>query len=222
MLFYCVRYLKLKTNADVLQIPSSNEDFPIEIIPDSSKVAIGGVLLQDQGRGMRPCWFWSQRLSDAESSKSPYELELNALVALLKAWKPYLVGRKFTIRTDHAPLKAIPKQVKLTDKIIRQLDFLSEFRFDVVHIPGKENTASDGLSRRPDHYWNEDGTRRFSTEALDESDDTDVETSSRDGILYARMREMSPYDLALFLLYELQLVSDRTRTLNRTQTEPEP
>ena len=56
------------TSADVLQIPSTDPSHPIEVIPDSSKVAIGGVLLQDQGRGMRPCWFWSQRLSDAEST----------------------------------------------------------------------------------------------------------------------------------------------------------
>ena len=34
-----------------------------------------------------------------------------------------------------------------------------------------------------------------------------VETSSRNGTLYSRMRQMTPYDLALFLLHELKLVS---------------
>ena len=45
-------------------------------------------------------------------------------------------------------------------KMIRQLDFLSEFRFQVLHIPGKDNMASDGHSRRPDHYLESDGSER--------------------------------------------------------------
>ena len=35
---------------------------------------------------------------------------------------------------------------------------------------------------------------------------SNVETTSHDGMLYARMRQMTPYDLALFLLHELKLV----------------
>ena len=178
------------TNADVLQIPSPDPAHLIEVIPDASKVAIGGVLLQDQGHGMRPCAYFSRRISDSESTKAPYELELNALVALLRAWRPYLVGRKFVIRTDHSPLKQIPTQVKLTDKVIRQLDFLSEFTFEVLHIPGKDNTAADGLSRRPDHYWNEDGTRRFGSSSQEQEsvEDTNLLVFSHDYVAYLRER----------------------------------
>ena len=148
-------------NADVLQIPSSNPNHQIEVIPDASKVAIGGVLLQDQGNGMRPCMYLSKRLSDKQMSMSPYESELFAMVTCLQQWKPYLVGRHFHIRSDHSPLKYYQTQEKLTDKLVRQLDFLSEFRFTVLHIPGKDNTAADGLSRRPDHYLNSDGSDRI-------------------------------------------------------------
>ena len=35
-----------------------------------------------------------------------------------------------------------------------------------------------------------------------------VEDSSRDGMLYARMRRMSPLSLALFFLHEIKLVRD--------------
>ena len=34
-----------------------------------------------------------------------------------------------------------------------------------------------------------------------------VEDSSRDGVLYTRMRRMTPLDLALFFLHEIELVS---------------
>ena len=148
-------------DADVLQIPSSNPDHRIEVIPDASKVAIGGVFLQDQGNGMRPCMYLSKRLPDKQMSIGPYESELLALVTCLQQWKPHLVGRHFYIRTDHSPLKYYHTQEKLTDKLVRQLDFLSEFRFTVQHIPGIENTAADGLSRRPDHYLNPDGSERI-------------------------------------------------------------
>ena len=151
---------KAITAADVLQIPSSDPNHPMEILPDGSKVAVGAVMLQDQGKGMRPCIYLSKRLSDKQSSWGPYELELFALTHTFQTWKPYLIGREFIVRSDHSPLKYYHSQEKLTDKLIRQLDFLSEFRFKVLHIPGKDNTAADGLSRRPDHYMMPDGTDR--------------------------------------------------------------
>ena len=89
-----------------------------------------------------------------------YKLELFALTYMLKQWRPYLLGREFTIKTDHSPLTYYHSQERLTDKLVRQLDFISEFRFQCLHIPGKEQTAADGLSRRPDHYLNSDGSER--------------------------------------------------------------
>jgi len=34
----------------------------------------------------------------------------------------------------------------------------SEYDFDLYHIPGKDNTAADALSRRPDHFLKSDTT----------------------------------------------------------------
>ena len=166
MCFWCVRHvwinafelLKLAiTNSEVLQIPSSKSEHPLEILIDASKVAVGAVMLQDQGKGMRPCVYLSKRLADRQTSWGPYELELFGLTHTFHTWKPYLIGREFVVRTDHSPLKYYHSQERLTDKMVRQLDFLSEFRFKVHHMPGKDNTVSDGLSRRPDHYLNQDG-----------------------------------------------------------------
>ena len=148
------------TSAEVLQIPSPSRDHPIILMPDASKVAIGAIMLQDQGQGMKPCAYISKRLNDKQASWGPYELELFAVTYMLKQWRPYLLGSEFVIKTDHSPLTHFHSQERLTDKLIRQLDFISEFRFKCFHIPGKDQTAADGLSRRPDHYLNEDGSER--------------------------------------------------------------
>ena len=62
------------------------------------------------------------------------------------------------------------------------MDFLSEFQFDVLHIPGEQNTAADGLSRRPDHYRNDDGSARFA----DGVEDTEIASLQISGQEYIR------------------------------------
>ena len=92
--------------------------------------------------------------------RGAYETELWAMIKCLQVWKHYLHGTSVEIRTDHAPLKYFHTQGKLTDKIVRWLDFLSEFDFTVTHIPGESNMAADCFSRNPrfykeDPFWKE-------------------------------------------------------------------
>ena len=145
-------------SSDVLQIPNSR--LPFVIYPDASGVGVGGVLMQDQGEGLKPCAYISSKLSKAMTRRGAYETELWAMIKCLQVWKHYLHGTSVEIRTDHAPLKYFHTQGKLTDKIVRWLDFLSEFDFTVTHIPGESNMAADCFSRNPrfykeDPFWKE-------------------------------------------------------------------
>ena len=121
-------------------------------MPDASSVGVGGVLLQDQGQGLKPCAYLSSKLTDTQKKRGAYETELWALVRCFQQWKHYLCGTYVEVRTDHAPLKYIDKQIKMTDKVARWLDFLSEFNFDGVHVPGVRDAFADGLSRNPAFY----------------------------------------------------------------------
>ena len=76
------------TAADVLQIVSPDPNHPIILLPDASKVAVGAVFLQDQGRGYRPCAYISKRLNDKQAAWGPYKMELFALTYMLKQWRP--------------------------------------------------------------------------------------------------------------------------------------
>ena len=138
-------------SSDFLMIPDSSK--PFVIYPDMSSVGIGGVLMQyDENNKLRPCAFMSSRLSAQQRKRGAYENELWAMIKCMQIWKHYIHRAPVEIRTDHSPLKHIQTQYKLTDKVIRWLDFLSEFDFKIVHVPREQNTAADGLSKTPSFY----------------------------------------------------------------------
>ncbi|GFV05945.1 retrovirus-related Pol polyprotein from transposon 412 [Trichonephila clavipes] len=60
-----------------------------------------------------------------------------------------LEARDFTVFTDHKPLTYAFRQKsdKCSPRQIRQLDFISQFTTNIVHIPGSDNIAADVLSR---------------------------------------------------------------------------
>ena len=106
----------------------------------------------DDGKQLYPCGYMSQKLNATQLRKSAYETELWAMIKCLQTWKHYVAGQHIEIRTDHAPLKWFRTQAKLSDKIVRWLDFLSEFDFTIVHVPRTENMAADAFSKTPTFY----------------------------------------------------------------------
>ncbi|GFV19608.1 RT_RNaseH domain-containing protein [Trichonephila clavipes] len=59
-----------------------------------------------------------------------------------------LEARDFTVFTDHKPVTYAFRQKsdKCSPRQIRQLDFISQFTTNIVHIPGSDNIAADVLS----------------------------------------------------------------------------
>ena len=70
--------------APVLQFPDPK--LPYTIVTDASGIAVGGVLMQDQGEGLRPLAFLSRRLKPTEQRYSAYERELAAVAYCLMSW----------------------------------------------------------------------------------------------------------------------------------------
>ncbi|GFU77047.1 integrase catalytic domain-containing protein [Trichonephila clavipes] len=59
-----------------------------------------------------------------------------------------LEARDFTVFTDHKPLTyAFRQKSDKCSRQIHQLDFISQFTTNIVHIPGSDNIAADVLSR---------------------------------------------------------------------------
>lgn len=89
----------------------------------------------------------SRSLNGHGKNYSTIEKDLLAIVWATKCFRPYLFGRKFTIKADHGPLVWLQNLKEPNSKLKRWKIKLNEFDFDIVHIIGHENVVVDGLSR---------------------------------------------------------------------------
>ena len=115
---------------------------------DASEKAIGGVLSQEG----HPVLYISRKLSQAEQNYSNTEREALAILFVVTRLKHFLLGRRFTLQTDHKPLKylfapdeEIPKTASA--RITRWAISLMGFDFELKYTPGEKIPHADALSR---------------------------------------------------------------------------
>lgn len=129
-----------------LLLPDMQKDF--HLYTDASNVAIGAVLAQMNDLGFpRPVAFGSRKLTPPETRYSVTEREALSIVFFTNYFRQYLLGRKFFIYTDHAPLSSCLKIKDSFCRIARWSISLSQFQFEIKYLPGKINTVADFLSR---------------------------------------------------------------------------
>ena len=71
------------------------------------------------------------------------------MIQAIKHFHPYLYGRRFTVRTDHAALKWLLNFKHQEGQLARWLELLQTNDFDIEHRPGRNHSNADALSRRP-------------------------------------------------------------------------
>ena len=94
-----------------------------------------------------PITFFHKALSLRHQSLSTYEKELMAVVLAVEKWRPYLIGRHFTIKTDHFSLKYLLEQKFTTTFRSKWLPKLMGYDYEIQYKQGKENLIADGLSK---------------------------------------------------------------------------
>ena len=133
------------TTAPILILPNPSE--PFVVYCDASLIGLGGVLMQE-GKVVA---YASRQLRVHEKNYPTHDLELSAVVFVLKIWRHYLYGARFEVFSDHKSLKYLFDQKELNMRQWRWLEFLKDYDFSLNYHPGKANVVADALSRKSLH-----------------------------------------------------------------------
>ena len=114
---------------------------------DASGVGIGAVLAQLQVDRERVIAYASRALSRSERNYCITEKELLAVVYYVQYFRQYLLGRRFTVRTDHQALVWLFSMKEPRDKIARWTDILATYDFAIEYRSGLKQPHCDALSR---------------------------------------------------------------------------
>ena len=142
---------KVLISEPCLSLPEAdNPEFLVRT--DASDFGIGATLRQKQCFEEKVLAYFSRKLHGAKTPYSTYDKELLAIRDALKHWCYYLLGRHTTISTDHASLRHMLSQPKLSQRQMRALEDMLEYDFDIEYLLGAKNYIQDALSRRPDYH----------------------------------------------------------------------
>ena len=142
---------KLLSSSPLLALYDPN--LPTVVSADASSFGLGGVLLQKQRDSkILPVCYISRAMTPTEQRYAQIEKEALALTWACEHFSDYLLGLKFHLETDHKPLVPLLSTKNLEELPIRVQRFrlrLMRFKFSISHVPGKNLTIADALSRAP-------------------------------------------------------------------------
>ena len=138
--------LRLK-NPPVLHLPKADGRFIL--YSDTSIEGTGSSLWQIQEGKPKLIGYASKTIPEACSRYSVTELEMTGLLVNMNLWKNLLKHREFDAAVDHAAVAQImkAKTEPATTRIMRLLDRLSAYSFNLYYVKGRDMILSDYLSR---------------------------------------------------------------------------
>ena len=95
----------------------------------------------------QPIDFLSKALGKKHQDLSIYEKEFLALIMAVEKWRHYLDRQEFVIITDHKSLAYLNEQNLCSEMQRKAMTRLMGLQFKIIYRKGKENVATDALSR---------------------------------------------------------------------------
>ena len=135
------------TNPPVLHLPKAEDRFIL--YSDTSIEGTGSSLWQMQEGKAKLIGYASKTLPEACSRYSVTELEMTGLLVNMNLWKNLLKHREFDAAVDHVAVTPImkAKTEPATTRIMRLLDRLSAYSFNLYYVKGRDMILADYLSR---------------------------------------------------------------------------
>ena len=120
---------------------------PVTVQADASQRGLGACLLQDG----QPIAYASKSLTDTETRYANIERKLLAIVFACQRFNTYVLGRPFTVESNHKPLEMIHQKslASAPPRLQRMLLQLQRYDVTIRYRPGKEMLLADALSRCP-------------------------------------------------------------------------
>ena len=121
--------------------------FPFKIMCDASDFEIGAVLGQKREKIFQVIYYASKTLNDAQLNYATTEKELLAIVFTFDKFRPYLIGNKVVVHTDHSTIKYLMTKKDTKPRLIRWVLLLQEFDVEIKDKKDTENLIEDHLSQ---------------------------------------------------------------------------
>ena len=129
-----------------------NPEWDTKVISDGSPFGVAGMLVQRNPKNdtKQVVAYASRSLSDVETRYGQIEREALAIYFACTKFQIYLLGKQFTVHTDHKPLVFIFNKPKSENpyRVERMRLKLQGFNFEVKYVKGSQNPI-DYLSRKP-------------------------------------------------------------------------
>ena len=128
-----------------------NPDFshPFILQTDASEVGVGAVLSQRDTEGYdHPVAYFSRKLLPWELKYATIEKECLAIKLGIEEFQVYLLGKEFTIQTDHRALQWLASFKDNNSRLMQWSLTLQPFQFRVQYRKGTNNNNADALSRQ--------------------------------------------------------------------------
>jgi hypothetical protein len=95
-----------------------------------------------------PLAFTSKQLSEVNLGKSIYEKEMLAILHVMDLWHPYILGKRFQIKTDHQSLNCFLEQHISSPEQQKWVTKLFGYDYEIIYKKGKDNVVADALSQK--------------------------------------------------------------------------
>jgi hypothetical protein len=122
---------------------------PVVVTVDTSPIAIGWAIGQDDAEGKRfAIRFGARILTDRQRAYPQVKRELLGALTAMKADRNYLIGANVVLETDCLPLLGMVANCSTPDiAMLRWIAYIRSLNPILVHISGKKNSVADMLSR---------------------------------------------------------------------------